>query len=663
MKAALTIPQHALGRFHKLTAKNQRRVRMFLACIAAVEAAPNFSAGIADAARLGSGHRGFSPKRIESVYYAWKGTRDWTELVNWSFEKTGAKRIKPEFVEHIQRMCDRNARSIEQALKQCREAFRRGEPMPGYGTWREWARETGDGADFFPGFPPGWSTCNLRRYLDKSKFRRKVQTVGLTAAAAHRPLVYTTRKGLWVASHYFFDDLEHDFFVNSMVEKQAGRPLELFSHDLFSGRKVRYGIRVKTMRPDGKENHLAERMTRMVLAATLFLDGYSPRGTELGAEHGTAAIRERLERAIYELTGGLVTTRRSGFTGAAGHAGQYEGIRRGNPRFKASLESSNNVVHNILAGIPGQTGPDRDRRPEQLSAMLGHNAKLMAAAQVMPAAIAERIAWDILTVDQLMDVLRYYYTYLENDSDHDLEGWEECGHVVPELNLLNRWVTQADLFQLPAAEHQMAIALLGSGQLQTRPRKMSRGEVWRSQSDQLVKIPGYGVCEILGEDLSAERKIRNGMFEFEDAEVGPGVHRYPAIVTTMEGHRMELSDGETYQAFVNPFAPQSLFVRNAKGQYIGEATTVQKPCRGDYEAVKRAFGAASKTEAALLAPLRERHIEETKERDARARHNIALMSAEPSRQADLSDRADAALAAANESYANTHHHTADDDSY
>jgi hypothetical protein len=347
-----------------------------------------------------------------------------------------------------------------------------------------------------------------------------------------------------------------------------------------------------------------------------------------------------MERAIFDLSGGLVTVRRSGFTGAAAHAGQYAGIRRGNPRHKASLESSNNLVHNVLASIPGQTGYSLSTRPEGLHTLLDHNTQLLAASQQMPPTTAALLSYDLLTTEQLMDVLSYYYSYLENETDHDLEGWEECGHIVQELELTGRWITQADLLALPPAQHAMAIALLEAGHVRTRPRKMSRREVWTSQANSLVKIPAFGVCEILGDDLSAERTVRNGMFEFEDPEVGPGVHRYPAFVETLEGNTMELRSGEKFQAFVNPFAPETLFVRDARGRYIGHADRAQRPCRGDYEAVKRAFGAAAKTEAALLAPLRERHAAEVKEREQRARQNIELMAPERQAPSRLSDDMD-----------------------
>jgi len=62
-------------------------------------------------------------------------------------------------------------------------------------------------------------------------------------------------------------------------------------------------------------------MTRYVLAAHLHLDGYSPRGTTMVAEHGTAAIREKIARALHDLTKGLIVLSESGMTGDTAHLG------------------------------------------------------------------------------------------------------------------------------------------------------------------------------------------------------------------------------------------------------------------------------------------------------------------------------------------------------
>jgi hypothetical protein len=418
------------------------------------------------------------------------------------------------------------------------------------------------------------------------------------------------------------DDLWHDLFVASLGERQVGRPLELFSHDLFSGRKVRWGIRVRTRKEDGSYNQLTERMTRYILAATLYLDGYDrQRGTVIVAEHGTAAVRDAIARALFDLSDGKITVARSGMTGAATHAGQYPGISRGNPRFKASLESGNNLTHNVFAALPGQTGKDTEHRPEQLDAMLKNASALVATGN-------NALQLPILTNEQFMHAATELYRSIEDDPDHDLEGWEECGHVATELQLGGQWLDQRALLA-DAAQSALALELIRAGKLATRTRKMTRGEVWRAGVGSLTRIPGFGVCAILGDDLSESRRVTRNMFEFEDREVGPGVHRYDSLAFNQYGEAIRLVDGEKYQTFVNPFAPEALFVRRADGSYIGECRRIAKPCRGDVAAVQRRCGEVAATEAALLAPVRERHLGEACAKADRHERNIKVLTNRP----------------------------------
>src|SRR5581483_3557781 len=170
-------------------------------------------------------------------------------------------------------------------------------------------------------------------------------------------------------------------------------------------------------------------------------------------------------------------------------------------------------------------------------------------------------------------VAQEFYRAIEQDCDHDLEGWIESGHVDQELLIAGQWVSQVKLLSDPA-QSQLALALVETGQISARPRKLSRREVWDRGAGELVPIPGYGVCAILGDDLACERKVRSNMFEFEDREVGPGVHRYESIAVTPHREEIRLADGETYQTFVNPFAPETLFVRRANGAYVGECRRI-----------------------------------------------------------------------------------------
>lgn len=554
--------------------------------------------------------------------------------------KTASLAVDESDQELVKLYCGLNQRSSRAAVKQLRRDWVKGKPTDalknrlgaeGYEKLRQQLVKQRP-LDQRTQMPCGWSIDNLTRYAP-TEFELKSIRIGRGAAASERQLVYTSRQGLYVGSHIMFDDMWHNLDVNTFGEYQAGRPLELFSHDLFSARKIRWGVRVRTKRDDGTHNQLTERMTRMILAATLYCDGYSPRGTVLIEEAGTARLsRGSIERDLAKISGDLITIAGGGMQEAKTHAGMYPPIARGNPRIKASLESSNNLIQNVFAPLPGQTGKDRNHMPEEHPALMKNNADLLAARkQLMDRGEIERaneVQFLLLELNEFMRVAHALYDEIENDTEHDLNDWIECGHVVNELLLGGQWIDQRLLLQNPA-QAELALTLIQAGSLSTRPRKMSRREVWNRGAADLIRLPGHGVCAILGSDLAEERKVDRDRFEFRDKEVGPGMLRYEAVAVTPYGERISLRHGETYETFVNPFASETLFVRRADGSYIGECRQIGKPCRADVEAVQRRCGEVAAREAELLAPIRVRHLEEGREKARRHAHNVAVLGGKP----------------------------------
>lgn len=643
---AQAMPARDLPAFYALQDRNQERIKLLLQAFESIRKAPTLELGYDMAAAQLSGLRGTSASRLRTLYAEWRKTHDWRCLIDGALEWRPNVAMPRDFTEHLNSLADNNPRSVAAALKSLRRDWITGKSIPGIGTWQEHFQRAHPGRALprlAPPHPQGWTVRNLRRYIDTSKFRRTAATQGRIAATAHRQTVLGTREGLWVHSHLMWDDVWHDLFVNSFAEKQAGRPLELFAHDYYSARKVRYGLRVRTEDDNGKAHGLTGKMMRMITAAVFYLDGYSPRGTVNLAEHGTAAFSEAMERTLSDATGGLITVERSGMLGKAAHLGQYNGRRTGNPRFKASLESSNNLLHNLEAHLPGQTGPDRQRRPEQLDGLLSYNDRLLAAYQQLPASKAALLEFPLLELGQYQSVLSEIYSFMESDHDHDLQGWIECGHIMQEMHLIGEWRSQDEIMRLPSGQRETALAMLGAGALQTRPRKMSRREVWQRGAADLITIHGGTVCELLGDDFAAERKVRAHQFIFEDAEVGPGEHRFEGIITDAEGAERALKDGETYKAFVNPFAADQLFVQDAKGRFLGTARRILRASRTDMDGLARAMGRAAHVESELLKPLAKRNAEQARKKLAMHRNNSGVIASEETAKAKASRKASTAL--------------------
>ncbi|MBI3885898.1 MAG: hypothetical protein HY302_09255, partial [Opitutae bacterium] len=479
-------------------------------------------------------------------------------------------------------------------------------------------------ADFpgWPKLPPGWTYGNLMRYAP-SGFELTAARQGKAAAAAHRRTVFTTRVGCYVGSHLMIDDKWNDFFVNSFADGQAGRPLEVYTLDYFSARKCRWATRVRTKDEAGNYKGIAEIMTRYVLAAHLYLDGYSPRGTVIVAEHGTAAVRERVAAALHELSGGLITLSESGMTGDTSHIGQYPGLVRGNPRHKAALESNNNREHNAFGALPGQTGMSVERRPEELTGRLAYNAQLLAAYAQLPAERRAMLDFPVLELNQYLSVAAHVYKLLEDDRQHELEGWVEAGNVVQSYRFGSQDILETEL----TPEQRAAIVpMLEARLIQARPLRMSRREVWDRGAGELVRLPGWGVVSILGADLARPVTVVDNMISLRDSEWWPGTYSFETDCRDAEGRHLRLPEGETYQAFINPFAAGTLFVSDAKGRYVGECRRIHAPSRGDLDGVRRAMGEAAKDEAAMLTPLRARHLDEAREKRDRHVRNAEAMN-------------------------------------
>lgn len=625
---AQAIKPRDLPAFYKLQERNQERIQLLFQAFECIERAPTLGLGYEMAATQLGNQRGYKPGNLRKLYSMWTKSHEWRCLIDDALEGTSTKSLPEEFIEHFNELVDGNPRSILAVIKRLRANWTMGKRIPGYGTWQEWWTANHPGRPLpriAPPHPPGWNPRTLYRKRDSSKFRRTLSQQGRVAARRHRPMVLSSRVGCYVGSHYMWDDVWHDLFVNSFAEKQAGRPLELFSHDYFSGRKVRWGIKVRTEDDTGKSSGLTGKMMRMVIAATYYLDGYSPRGTINLAEHGTAAFMDELAGVLYDASGGLITTETSGMQGKAAHCGQYDGRMIGTANFKASLESGNNLLHNMEGHLPGQTGPDRQRRPEQLHGLLTYNSRLLAAMQQLPPDKAALLQFPLLEIGQYMSVLGEIYRFIENDPEHDLEGWLECNHIMQTAHILGEWRTQDELMLLEPGQREMALAMISRGLVESKPRKMTRAEVWHRGASNLVRIHGGTVCRILGDDFAKERKVQAHQFVFEDKEVGPGQHRFEGIITDSDGRQSFLKDGETYKAFINPFAPNQLFVQDAKGRYLGTAQRCERSSRMDVEAIHRQMGRAAEIEAKLIAPHAARQTRQMRQKLKMHQNNAAVL--------------------------------------
>ncbi|CAN5548088.1 hypothetical protein BH09VER1_BH09VER1_24810 [soil metagenome] len=476
--------------------------------------------------------------------------------------------------ELVKRYCEENQRGNKVAIR----ALLR--------DWRKGVVTSQAPLDPTTGYPVGWSERNLLRFAP-TKFELKASRIGRSAAAAHRQLVYTTRANLWVGSHYMFDDMWHDHECNDLDRQKRGRPLEFHALDLYSANKFAWGMLLRTESDEGKMEGLKNADMRFLLAAVLGNFGYSQRGTVLIVEHGTAAIPDWLEDLILKASGGVVTVDRSGMQGAAAHSGQYAGRSKGNFKFKAALESLGNLIHNEMAMLPGQTGLDRQHSPEQQHGLQKYNDALLCAISQLSAERIEMLQWDLRTIQQFQVIASEVYQRINARTEHKLEGWDL--NYVPDRRT-------------------------------GRMRRMAPVEVFNRGRQGLQTFAPEALAMILGLDCAEERIVRRGMVEIAGSEVTGDLLRFSAA---------GLREGEKFQAVLNPYRPDALWMFDAKGRYVSALPLIEKANRTDVESVQRAMAVATKVEADLLAPLRARHLGQARKKLAMHRNNAAVISGAP----------------------------------
>jgi hypothetical protein len=434
-----------------------------------------------------------------------------------------------------------------------------------------------------------------------------------------------------------FDDQWHDNFV--LFRGKPIRVLEFDCLDVASACKIDWITKPRYERDDGSFDGLKESQMRLLLAKILAEHGYSQRGTELIAEHGTAAIREPLERLLSDRSGGKIAVRRSGITGEEqAIAGAWAGQGKGNPRFKGALESLRNLIRNRLAEIPGQTGRNTDDRPESLHGQLVYATRLLKLSDRLPARLAADLRFPFLDYEtQFCQALLDIYTMINRRTDHELEGWIESGHQIIEYRLsasADQWLAPGEYLGLTMREQQ-AIATLATADpaAYTRTRLLSPGEVWESGSANsgMTRIPDPVIAEILmgpeGRD-TREATVDAGYLLFHDQTIAPGELRYLSRMTDPAGRIGELPAGETYQVVLNPFRLDDLYILDARGGYLGKCKRDHRVNRFDQQSVTAKFAEVKLRESELLAPLRARHSNLSDETLALRRHNLAIAEAE-----------------------------------
>jgi hypothetical protein len=650
------IPSGDLEEAARLPDTAYRKLSRLLTCVASLHRVALAGGNLSEAFRIQAdlyGHvRGFSPVSLERQYRRFLASGgNWRSLLDkaqagakyWNSNGPCGTHLPEKLILFFKRLAGENQRKTAPAWRELIFIWQHHTDSLGSRTYKpqDLGYDGGpSGTDWPPahpgtGFPKGWSYENLSRALDD--FELKAARIGRFAASQHRRKVFTTRVGLEIGQVQFFDDQWYDEKVNRITFAGQGgraiRPLGYNALDFLSACSFHQAFKPTIVNADGSTQRLKQRTDfREFLASVVINVGFNPRrGTHFVVERGTAAISEELEQILFDLSGGKIVVDRAGVFSDPVIPSLFEESAKGNPRFKAPLESFFNLYRNYSALLPGQVGQDRDHSPAELAGRDLYNERLLKAAALLPPETAALLRLPFLEWNEWVRLSLGIYRAINNRKEHELEGWERAGFLVKEWRLPiptqsgpDPWRPLAD-FQALALAQQKALAPI----MQHQVRRASPWEVWTGQCGShqggshpsckdLQRLPIATIFKLLGPDFPVtERTVRDGYITVEDQEVSPDVLRFPAY---------PLGNGEKFRTYLlSGPAGELLALADARNRFVTALSRQNVPCRLDLAAVKAEMAAAKKEETERLTQLGIVHLDRAKQKAADHQHNAEVL--------------------------------------
>jgi len=581
-----------LSPIHQLPAAQFARLHALVSSCQWISAQPRKVEAIAQAAAdfnaraLAAGWQVLSAGNMRKKYYDWKkSNQDPASLIDGRHMagRSKSRASSSQFVAYLALLATRHQRCSTSAILELFDRWAKGESIPGY-----------EGANHRVGLPlpKGWSISNLlRRMPDKRTLCLHRQ--GARASAGMLAQVYSTRAGLWPCSHVQFDDVWLDFYINgysSDGRPQLGRPLQLGANDYYTGKRLCWGTKLRASNTDGSKVGLNSDEMAYILVDYLCNVGYSPRGTVLVVENGTASISKALEVKILELSGGLVRVDRSGINGrlqATPHAGR--GV--GNPRHKASLESWHNLMHNRLDDFALSSGHDRTE-PEVLHGQLRLASQEIKALAKLSPEQAAMLKTSAPTMQDLAERLAQSIGAINARTNHDLEGWRNCGFEVDKYKFTakSEWI---DASSMELDELVVARGLAAANPERYGRRKMSPQEAWEASTsipeNKLIRFNAAQAVMLMGTHAKFSLSVSGGSFKLASTKLHHSEMLYETRVISPEGYMKELPYGAEYYGIFNPFG-EGLIVLDERERVLGYANLISRVQLNDESARLQAWG-------------------------------------------------------------------------
>ena len=489
--------------------------------------------------------------------------------------------------------------------------------------------------------PRGWSYRNLKDLAPEEDVW-KAAAQGVAAGRAFLPSLPHTRVGLGPMEVITMDDVWHDvevLFLQGRDTPTHERPVEVGVLDVLTGCHVAWQVWPVRRRADGTREMVDWTVQRFIQAEIFCGIGVSPKGLTELLEHGTAGMDDDEVKRINDILARYLpppegrdwlTVLRSTTTGEPIAKGLFCERACGNPRHKAMIESSWNLLHNALASLPGQVGKDWDSAPADAKGLRAEDKVLMeivnAVAKANPAAldILRQAEFHAVSFHKFKEALRLVKERINARTDHSLEGWEGCGFVRPVATLPGG--AELDLDAVAHAKREATAALIKQLGAPIRLRRMSPMEAFAAATAgaPLVRFPMAAAMEILGADLAQELAVSPRATLAIRDRFSKETLTYSALSTSPEGRSLELTRGAAYRVWANPFNPATILVADLKGRPLGVCPLLAASRFGDAEADQRNLGLWQKANAEQRKRL-EPLLKAKRERAAETRQNLSSL--------------------------------------
>jgi hypothetical protein len=623
--------------FGKLTPDQKGRVSFLIQLFIEMKTSPEGVVACSD--RLAALHpgNGFSGSNLRTLYYAFR-RRGWRALAK---IYKGPKKTSAEFEEEVKRRTDNNARSARAVFAELKDAWARGESIPGYGTWREYHAYLYPERDMperypFGFFPEGW--CESTLYTKRSNIaQRKMKTHGYSLAKRYLPHVVRDTSQLRPLELITIDDFELDFLVRAFNPVRARWEIchaaGLLAIDVATRRKLAVALvpRFKLSRAErnkydertaahaeltGGETETAEEKKHRIsitradvqsLLHVVFSTHGKPcdYGCTILCENASAAITDDFELALELLLG--VQVARTGLIDAKTLTnGFLQG--GGKPWQKGWIESLFNLAWNTAGALPGQKGSSYQLRPADLAAKILYAEKLFTLDGLTPE-IAAQLRVPFFTIDQALEGLERIFERIERRTDHKCQGFLQVfDYQVPEVAGL---LAESDLALL-SQEQILACTPV--------PRAESTVERWNRlrPACRFERIADYVLaCLLLTPRKFVLRNLRlttakDGGLTFADAD----------------SPVMKLQDGTELLGYYDGSRANKVFVTDLKGRYIGTVRRREAVDIRNQAAISAEAGEVMRMIRSLvIEPLRERHAAEDAQLGSDRAHNEQLLRA------------------------------------